>query len=232
MLHADHPIERGIGRGHGIRKVASKRDAIVAGALGEGFERAGVEVANVNEVDALVVIKIEDVTGFVGRADDVEGHSQAGFGRSGGDGCARDVDVRTGDFSAGYAGLEQADAREIASHIADAGDAVCDVEAGLWIVVPKVDVHVPEAGDDVALARAAGCRGANVQYALAAEEDIAVREDLAGCYVDDSDVMHNRGGRFGRVWTGVSAMRTGRSCQGQERGKEQEKVEPEHVNLW
>src|SRR5205807_1635284 len=56
VLHAHHPIKRGVGRRNRIRKVASKRDTIMAGALSQSFEGTGVEIANRDQIHALIVI--------------------------------------------------------------------------------------------------------------------------------------------------------------------------------
>jgi hypothetical protein len=91
-----------------------------------------------------------------------------------------------------------------------------------------VHVHVPESRDHVAFAAAARRRGPNIGDPVAADQDVAMRQELRGYDIDHRDIMDNRRRSFGRA---LPPMNTTWSSEQKNRNQQAQR-KPDHETSW
>ncbi len=164
VLARRHRFLEGYAVGHGAGNgQAPKTGPLNQGEIGVAWETS----LNIDEIDAEVFFEtIVGGAGFVGAAD--KEHRLFGIVRRQAiDRGAARFDVRSEQLVRLDLFAPAVDLCEVAAHVAEARNAPGQEHRELVVFVPEVDVHVPQAGDDVAVvpvddlcaARGAGAGG-------------------------------------------------------------------------
>ena len=220
MLEAVHSGSGHFAGANGIRNVSFKRNFLFLGFGGNGEDSvARDERLQLDEINA-TTFQFVNGAGTIFGSGDGDGIGEARLGAiehgAGGQDSWTD-EASTLDFVA--PGLNSF---EIAAHIAHAGDAIGDEKRqgnflgeGKPVAKGEMDVHVPEARDEVAafgadtgsVARVTSAFAADGVDAIALNDDDLVAANLAGADVDDVDVGDDEGVFEGPMLLGRGSRR-------------------------